>query len=156
MRLIQSPRSQVSWTARDGFICSLALVLSSFALNRALHTAYAGSAGFANWVRANSYFAESMFVSLRACLWLGLAYWVTRNRSLKTFLHQAGFDLRPGLPGWFLAWAALGFGILVLQCVKMGFGQAHDPASAYARGGGFHWEFFVIYTVLLTQRWKSC
>lgn len=139
------------WTAREGFIGALALILSSLALNQMLRIGYETSPGFANWVRTNSYLAELTFMFLRLWLWLFVTWLCSRSQSIYGFVHSAGFGLRPTLSGWLLALVvAVPTGFLDLLLAKRSWIHQNAPAVAYEKTNQVIWWFFIVYTVIMS------
>ena len=138
------------WNARHGFGCALALALVSLGINQGLRIGYESIPSFADWVKANSFFAESAFRVLQGCLWLLVVYIFSRTRSIRSFVGETGFDRRPTFSGWLLSWAATGLGLLDLYVVLQGWSGANESAPPHYYGGSGPWAFFVVYTVILT------
>jgi membrane protease YdiL (CAAX protease family) len=139
----------VKWTARDGFVCALALIILSFIPNQILWFAYKNSLVCADWLNAHSNLTQGGLMLIQSSLSLLTVFIFARTRSVRDFFAQVGISHQPTLSDWFTAWVAMGIGYLALYGAYKQWVPPDQRAREFFSEGGVAKWFFLIYGVLV-------
>jgi membrane protease YdiL (CAAX protease family) len=107
-RLPSEPRP--IWTSGQAWVCSLVLIALAIAAHGWFWSIARFSPTAGRWLGSSA--GQMCWGLLQIALWLVVAFWFARQRSLHAFLMDVGLRVKPTLSGWIGACSSLGIGFV--------------------------------------------
>ncbi len=103
-------KEQVTWKSRDAWLCILALLFFDFALRVCLDSTARSSPAFSHWWASS--FGRGTIYTVQDAMWLFVALWFSRIKTVRDFLEPAGLQRRISFFGWCSAWLAIAIALI--------------------------------------------
>lgn len=138
-------KEQVTWKSRDAWLCILALIFFEFALGVCLDSVARSSLTFSHWWASS--FGRGVIYTFQDALWIFVASWFSRSKSVRDFFEPAGLQRRTSLFGWCAAWLAIAIALIDGYGGSKGW-TASSQRVVYATLS-VPWCFFALSAILI-------
>ncbi len=146
-------KGRIIWKASDAWLCVLALVALALGTDGWLRIGARISPAFGRWL--GTLFATGTRMVFQCVLWLLIAFFFARVRSLRDFLNGAGLTRRPSLFGWFTAWVAIGIGFLSIYGSTRGWSPPPQIARSFYHAAIASRWFYIIRLVAIVPVYEE-